>query len=74
VELLEEPTPVQTIADRAEVSRATADDELEHRLTELREDVNDFRYHPLSRFGFGSEGTTVHSLMCRRQNECHLRI
>lgn len=29
VELLDEPTPVQEIADRAEVSRATADDELE---------------------------------------------
>ena len=28
VELLEEPTPVQEIADRADVSRATADDEL----------------------------------------------
>ncbi|MCQ4333527.1 winged helix-turn-helix domain-containing protein [Natronomonas sp. F2-12] len=28
VELLDEPTPVQEIADRAEVSRATADDEL----------------------------------------------
>jgi len=28
VELLEEPTPVQEIADGAEVSRATADDEL----------------------------------------------
>lgn len=28
VELLEEPTPVQKIADRADVSRATADDEL----------------------------------------------
>lgn len=30
VELLEEPTPVAEIADRAEVSRATADDELQH--------------------------------------------
>ncbi len=29
VELLNEPTPVQEIADRAEVSRATADDELQ---------------------------------------------
>ncbi len=29
VELLEEPTAVQEIADRAEVSRATADDELQ---------------------------------------------
>jgi Mn-dependent DtxR family transcriptional regulator len=29
VELLEEPTPIQEIADRAEVSRATADDELQ---------------------------------------------
>lgn len=29
VELLEEPTPVQEIADRADVSRATADDELQ---------------------------------------------
>ena len=29
IELLEEPTPVQEIADRAEVSRATADDELQ---------------------------------------------
>lgn len=29
VEVLDEPTPVQEIADRAEVSRATADDELE---------------------------------------------
>ena len=29
VELLEEPTPVQEIADRANVSRATADDELQ---------------------------------------------
>ncbi|MFB6119167.1 winged helix-turn-helix domain-containing protein [Halosegnis sp.] len=29
VELLDEPTPVQEIADRAEVSRATADDELQ---------------------------------------------
>ena len=29
VELLEEPTPVQEIADRAEVSRTTADDELQ---------------------------------------------
>ncbi len=29
VELLEEPTPVQDIADRADVSRATADDELQ---------------------------------------------
>lgn len=29
VELLEEPTTVQDIADRAEVSRATADDELQ---------------------------------------------
>jgi Mn-dependent DtxR family transcriptional regulator len=29
VELLDEPTPVQTIADRADVSRATADDELQ---------------------------------------------
>jgi hypothetical protein len=29
VELLDEPTPVQGIADRAEVSRATADDELQ---------------------------------------------
>ena len=29
VELLEKPTPVQEIADRAEVSRATADDELQ---------------------------------------------
>lgn len=29
VELLEDPTPVQEIADRADVSRATADDELE---------------------------------------------
>jgi hypothetical protein len=29
VELLEEPTPVQEIADRAAVSRATADDELQ---------------------------------------------
>jgi len=28
VELLDEPTPVQEIADRADVSRATADDEL----------------------------------------------
>ena len=28
VELLDEPTPIQEIADRAEVSRATADDEL----------------------------------------------
>jgi Mn-dependent DtxR family transcriptional regulator len=28
VELLDEPTPVQKIADRADVSRATADDEL----------------------------------------------
>jgi len=28
VDLLDEPTPVQKIADRAEVSRATADDEL----------------------------------------------
>lgn len=28
VELLEEPTPVQEIADQADVSRATADDEL----------------------------------------------
>ena len=28
VELLEEPTPVQEIADRADVSRTTADDEL----------------------------------------------
>jgi predicted DNA-binding protein YlxM (UPF0122 family) len=29
VELLDEPTPVQEIADRADVSRATADDELQ---------------------------------------------
>jgi Mn-dependent DtxR family transcriptional regulator len=29
VELLDEPTPVQEIADRADVSRTTADDELE---------------------------------------------
>jgi Mn-dependent DtxR family transcriptional regulator len=29
VELLDEPTPVQEIADRAEVSRTTADDELQ---------------------------------------------
>lgn len=29
VELLDEPTPVQEIADRAEISRATADDELQ---------------------------------------------
>ena len=29
VELLDEPTPVQEIADRAEVSRATANDELQ---------------------------------------------
>jgi len=29
VELLEEPTPVQEIADRANVSRTTADDELQ---------------------------------------------
>jgi hypothetical protein len=29
VELLEEPTPIQEIADRAEVSRTTADDELQ---------------------------------------------
>ena len=29
IEFLEEPTPVQEIADRAEVSRATADDELQ---------------------------------------------
>ena len=29
VELLDEPTPVQEIADRAEVARATADDELQ---------------------------------------------
>ncbi|ADJ13936.1 hypothetical protein C497_16607 [Halalkalicoccus jeotgali B3] len=29
VELLEEPTPVQEIADRADVSRTTADDELQ---------------------------------------------
>jgi len=29
IELLEEPTPMQEIADRAEVSRATADDELQ---------------------------------------------
>jgi Mn-dependent DtxR family transcriptional regulator len=29
VELLDEPTPVQKIADRADVSRATADDELQ---------------------------------------------
>ena len=29
VELLDQPTPVQEIADRADVSRATADDELE---------------------------------------------
>lgn len=29
VELLDEPTPVQEIADRAEVSRGTADDELQ---------------------------------------------
>jgi Mn-dependent DtxR family transcriptional regulator len=29
VELLDEPTPVQAIADRADVSRATADDELQ---------------------------------------------
>lgn len=29
VEMLEEPTPVQKIADRADVSRATADDELQ---------------------------------------------
>jgi DNA-binding transcriptional regulator GbsR (MarR family) len=29
VELLDKPTPVQEIADRAEVSRATADDELQ---------------------------------------------
>lgn len=29
IEVLEEPTPVQEIADRADVSRATADDELQ---------------------------------------------
>ena len=29
VELLDEPTPVQEIANRADVSRATADDELQ---------------------------------------------
>jgi DNA-binding MarR family transcriptional regulator len=29
VELLDEPTPVQEIADRADVSRTTADDELQ---------------------------------------------
>ncbi|MFQ3318517.1 MAG: DNA-binding transcriptional regulator GbsR (MarR family) [Natronomonas sp.] len=29
VELLDEPTPIQEIADRADVSRATADDELQ---------------------------------------------
>lgn len=29
VELLDEPIPVQAIADRADVSRTTADDELQ---------------------------------------------
>ena len=34
VELLDEPTPVQEIADRADVSRATADDELRRLLSD----------------------------------------